>query len=113
MRTEKGFRFTLQFPAYTAEQQQAGEFLERLGSKKSSVVVQALSELLQKNPDLLENGGTIQVTSANAGLSNEELRALIREELAKSRPILENTAITEAVQEDMIASILDNTSFFS
>ena len=35
MRTEKGFRFTLQFPDTTAYQRQIGEFLEQLGYKKS------------------------------------------------------------------------------
>jgi len=114
MRTEKGYKITLQFPAKTLEQRQAGEFLERLGSKKSRVVVQALTDYLQKHPDLLENGGTIHV-DAVAGLSKEEVRNIIREELARHNPpLLPETADAPigASQEDTIDLLLDNIGLF-
>ena len=112
MRTEKGFRFSLQFPAGTAEQQQVGEFLERIGSKKSSVVVQALTDYLQKYPDLLEAGGTIQV--AAAGISMEDVRVLIRDELARSMytPSSEKTNANGDDQENMVADVLNNIGLF-
>ena len=114
MRTEKGYRFTLQFPARSVEQQQAGAFLERLGSKKSSVVVQALTDYLQKHPDLLEFGGTLHV-GATASLSKEEVRAIIREELARHNPLpVSKTvdALTDADQEDVVSELLDNIALF-
>ena len=46
MRKDGKYRFSLQFPAETEEQIQAGELLERLGNRKSAVVVAALGEYL-------------------------------------------------------------------
>ena len=113
MRTEKGYRFTIQFPAKTLAQQQAGEFLERAGSKKGRVVVHALMEYLRSNPDLLEPGGTIHI--AAVGLSKEEVRAIIREELARSNPPpLSKASDSPAVvvQEDAVDSMLENIGLF-
>ena len=45
MRRNGKYRFSLQFPAETEEQIQAGELLERLGNRKSAVVVAALGAL--------------------------------------------------------------------
>jgi len=114
MRTEKGYKITLQFPAKTLEQRQAGEFLERLGSKKSRVVVQALTDYLQKHPDLLENGGTIHV-DAVAGLSREEVRDIIREELVRGNyaPSSEiSGSLAGADQDNIIDSMLDGLGLF-
>jgi len=112
MRTEKGYRFTIQFPAKTLGQQQVGEFLERAGSKKGRVVVHALTEYLRSNPDLMEPGGTIHIA---AGLSKEEIRAIIREELARSSPpSLSGASDSPAVidQEDAVNSMLENIGLF-
>jgi len=113
MRTEKGYKVTLQFPARTAEQQQAGEFLERLGSKKSRVVVQALTDYLQRHPGLLESGGMIHVDAA-AGMTKDDVRALIREELARGNYALppETTGAAAADQEITVAALLDNMGLF-
>jgi hypothetical protein len=114
MRTEKGYKITLQFPAKTLEQRQAGEFLERLGSKKSRVVVQALTEYLQKYPNLLEVGGTIHV-DATTGLSREEVRAIICEELTR-RGTFPSSETAEfqpgAEHENIVDSMLDNLGLF-
>lgn len=53
MRKNGKYRFSLQFPAETEEQIQAGELLERLGNRKSAVVVAALGEYLAAHPALL------------------------------------------------------------
>ena len=115
MRTQYGFRFSLSFCANSAEQQQAGEFLERIGSKKSIVIVQALTDYLQKHPGLLETGGTIHV-DATAGLSKEEVRAIIREELVHGNytPLPEVADTPGGTdQENIIDSMLDNLGLFS
>ena len=51
MRTQGGYRFSLQFAAETEEQIRAGEFLERMGNRKSAIVVNAISHYLDANPD--------------------------------------------------------------
>ena len=115
MKIDKGYKVTLQFPARTAEQRQAGEFLERLGSKKSRVVVQALTDYLQKHPDLLEVGGTIHV-DATTGLSRDEVRVIIREELARGNyaPSSEESDVPAgADQKNIVDSMLDNLGLFN
>jgi len=114
MRIDKGYRYTLQFPACTIDQQRAGEFLERVGSRKSCVIVQALADYLHKHPDLLEVGGTIHVDAA-AVLTREEVRAIIREEIARRSPLPSfETAGSPASpdQESIVDSMLDNLGLF-
>ena len=43
MKRDGKYRFSLQFRSETDEQVQAGELLERLGNRKSAVVVAALN----------------------------------------------------------------------
>ena len=52
MKKDGKYRFSLQFGADSEEQVKAGELLERLGNKKSAVVVAALNDYLNSNPDL-------------------------------------------------------------
>jgi len=49
MKTKDGYRFSLSFLATTPEQEQVGELLEALGSKKSRFIVQVLSHYLQEH----------------------------------------------------------------
>lgn len=44
----------------TNEEQRAGELLERLGKKKSPVVVAALNEYMVDHPEILAGKGNIQ-----------------------------------------------------
>ena len=71
MRTEKGYRFTLQFPGTTEQQKYIGEYLEGLGLRKSSFVVEALSNYLALPPD----------KAKNAGFSKDDLKDAVREVL--------------------------------
>ena len=43
MKRDGKYRFSLQFGSETREQMQAGELLERLGNRKSAVVIAALN----------------------------------------------------------------------
>ena len=48
MRTQGGYRFSLQFAADTEEQKRAGEFLERMGNRKSAIIVEVrIDSLIQ------------------------------------------------------------------
>ena len=44
MKKDGKYRFTLQFSSDTEEQIRAGELLERLGNKKSAIIVEALND---------------------------------------------------------------------
>ena len=52
MRRQGVYRFSLQFPGDTEERVRAGELLERLGNRKSAVVVAALNQYLDQHPQL-------------------------------------------------------------
>lgn len=52
MRTGSGYRFSLQFGADTESKIRIGELLEKLGNKKSALIVPALIEYLEKHPEL-------------------------------------------------------------
>ena len=47
MKTKDGYRFSLNFQVNTTEQEQVGELLESLGSKKSRFIVQVLAEYMR------------------------------------------------------------------
>jgi len=81
MKTEKGYRFTLQFPDTTAYQRQIGEFLERLGYKKSRFIVMALSEYLAEHPEKMMSSGKLY--PAIGGFSRDDMKDIIREVLAE------------------------------
>ena len=51
MKKDGKYRFSLQFSADSEEQVRAGELLERLGNRKSAVVVAALNDYLDSNPN--------------------------------------------------------------
>lgn len=48
------FRYTLQFSPDSAEEITAGRLLDRLGRRKSIVIVKALNEYLRSHPELAE-----------------------------------------------------------
>ena len=49
MRTGSGYRFSLQFGADTESKIRIGELLEKLGNKKSALIVPALIESIWRN----------------------------------------------------------------
>ena len=53
MKKDGRYRFTLQFAMDSEENVRAGELLERLGNKKSRVVVAALNALADDHPERL------------------------------------------------------------
>ena len=66
MRKNGKYRFTLQFPAETEEQIRAGELLERLGNRKSAVIIAALDEYLQAHPALQNPKCKVEVNATSS-----------------------------------------------
>ena len=80
MRKNGKYRFSLQFPAETEEQIQAGELLERLGNHKSAVVVAALGEYLAVHPALLSPECKVEIKAVH-NLSPEQLKEMVQQML--------------------------------
>ena len=69
MKKDGKYRFSLQFGSDSEKQVRAGEFLERLGKKKSIVVVEALNDYLLAHPELQEvRGRKIEVNVSQNNL---------------------------------------------
>jgi hypothetical protein len=72
------YRFSLQFAAESDEHIKAGELLERLGNRKSAVVVDALNEYIASHPELTGRAiGRISV-KIDSGIRREMLETMIR-----------------------------------
>lgn len=119
MKTQTGYRFSLQFAAETEEQVRVGEFLERMGNRKSAVIIDALCQYLEANPSLEASDVQIKV-QAHLSLARQEIESLIRkiieERLGKSIPESSsnnssNRDMKLALEED-ITSMLSNLSMF-
>ena len=80
MRKNGKYRFSLQFPAETEEQIQAGEMLERLGNRKSTVVVAALGEYLAAHPALSSPQCKVEIKAVQS-LLPEQLKEMIQKML--------------------------------
>ena len=119
MKTNGKYRFTLQFQAETEEQIRAGEFLERLGNRKSAIIVEALNEYLTAHPNLLTPQAQIQV-KLSAGYRRTEIEELIRlileERLSGQDCVKFNHTVASNPQsngvEASVAQMLDNLDAF-
>lgn len=101
----------------TEEERRAGAFLERLGNRKSPIVVIALNELLQNHPELCEDNSKVQFTIS--GIDPKMLEAKIRqivEEHLGAGPIpaqieTSTSATTQQVSNDILDMLSDLDCF--
>ena len=116
MKKDSTYRYTLQFPARTLEQQQAGELLERLGSKKSKFIVTALYEYIQSHPEIIDQNAHIRIIGTEASTySRDELREIIKQVLTEGgfSPDKTETLDHAAVPSDAsIDAMLDSLGAF-
>ena len=102
----------------TAEEQQAGQFLEQLGNKKSPIIVAALNKYLEENPGLLDGQVSVQVhvSGLDSQMLEDTIRKLIEERLGSSVPLPKQTAASpqenvEQVSADILEMLNDLDSF--
>ena len=104
MKRDGKYRFSLQFGSETREQVQAGELLERLGNRKSAVVIAALNAYIAAHPELAEPAPVS--VKIDGGIRREALEQMIRS-------IIETPSIQ--MQEDLnvdIAAMISNLELF-
>ena len=77
MKKDGLYRYSLQFPDDSEKRIRAGELLEKLGNKKSAVIVAALNEYLDNHPEFGTQGLRIRIEQEN-GISRDNLERLIR-----------------------------------
>ncbi len=118
MKKDGKYRFSLQFGAESAEQIRAGELLERLGNKKSQIVVAALNEYMTEHPELLNEECELKIKSSFA-YNQEDIKRIV-EDVIKSR--FENIRAPNNMEYDAgtmqenitgdISQMLDNIDLF-
>ena len=118
MKSDTQYRFSLSWGMETEENILTGEFLEKLGNKKSKFIIQLISEHLQANPELIDSKNAIKlvINSSNGNSQlKETIREIIKSELEKldvSKQIKEhpNNSPENTDKTEGIASMLENLS---
>ena len=85
MKSGDTYRFTLAWPMDTEERILAGEFLEKLGNKKSKFVVQLICDYITANPEIINPKETLKfiINSTPLGdMLTEKIQSMIQTELA-------------------------------
>ena len=102
----------------TAEEQQAGQFLAQLGTKKSTIIVAALNKYLENNPELLDSRVRVQVhvSGPDPRMLEDKIRQLIEERLSSGIPLPTQAAANphanvEQVSADILEMLNDLDSF--
>lgn len=125
MKKDGKYRFNLQFASDTEEQIQAGDLLERLGNKKSTVVIAALSEYVTSHPEMQDSKRKIEVkitSSYNKERIEQIIRTIVEEKVAVLRfteshlteiqaVSIQEEKIPETLETD-VAQMLDNLNLF-
>jgi len=112
VRTKDGYRFTLQFSCKSEYQRQMGEFLEWLGSKKSRLILAALSEYLSNHPESLRPGDKIHLDAS--GFTKNDIMDMIREALVEKGtniPLPDESPPAE-FSDANVAAMFENLNLF-
>lgn len=111
MRRQGVYRFSLQFPGDTEERGRAGELLERLGNRKSAVVVAALNQYLDQHPQLESPAAKVKIQT-QAAVSREQLEQLVREILEERMAALPQAGPSPEEEDPGISQMLENLDAF-
>ena len=115
------YRFSLQFGSDTEEQIRAGDLLERLGNKKSHIIVAALNSYIDLHPELTGDDSIIKV-EVRKSYDRDTIEKLVLEIIDKRygydgtihHGLINESAIDDKISiEDDISAMLDNISVFS
>ena len=122
MFADNKYRFTLQWSADTEERCRVGQFLEKLGNKKSEIVVLALDEYLKAHPEVTTPGSKISIT-VQPTQTREQLQKMVRDmaraavtELMAGMTLVpaaaEEGAESAGPSQEDLDAMLDNLDFF-
>ncbi len=118
MKQDGKYRFSLQFSADTEEHILVGEFLERMGNRKSAVVISALTDYLAAHPELTSGQAavTIKVEQRIHRADIEKLvRTIIDERISATQQTDQPPQMTPGIQsalEQDVTTLLGNLNLF-
>lgn len=114
------YRYSLQFDDKTLVNRQVGEFLERMGNRKSKVIVAAVLDFMRAHPEFLSIKTKVDI-HLTALAPDTDLRTLVEdlisEKLANvsfqvSAPAQELEQTEEMPDDEDVSSMLDNLGIF-
>ena len=117
MKQDGMYRYCIQFRAHTESEIRAGELLEKLGRKKSAVIIAALLEYMENHPELTDGDksrvtvNTVSLDALEAHISRlieEKLRGMELPPRGESFPHEQ----AEEVSQD-IMDMLDDLNLFN
>lgn len=119
MKKDGMYRFSLGFNSDSEEKVRVGEFLEKLGNRKSSVVVPIINEFLLEHPEYLNPTIKLEVVAASE-FHRERLEQMISnlldEKIANMRLATPEPIVTEEETADIVnesvAIMLGNLDMF-
>ena len=83
MKDGNSYRYNIQFPGKTDLEIRAGEFLETLGRRKSTVIIAAMNEYLDHHPELSDGSHPIvNISSLSFQELEIKIQAMIEDRLA-------------------------------
>lgn len=128
MKKDGKYRFSLQFSDKTEENRMVGELLERMGNRKSTLIVDVVREYLLRHPELREENCKIEIsiTPVKTPENLEHLvQQMVEEKIAlyqtvdstgyRSVESVEKVPQTETEDnwEEDVSQMLDNLDFFN
>lgn len=115
MKKDGKYRYTLGFGDSSEKNHIVGEFLEKIGNKKSAIIVEALAQYLESHPELNMDCRKIQV-KIKPDFSWDELedkiRSIIDEKISQVSGGLENNGSQTIIADADIDEMLHNLDLF-
>ena len=117
MKQDGMYRYCIQFRAHTESEIRAGELLEKLGRKKSAVIIAALLEYMDNHPELTDGDQShVTVNTMSLDALEAHISRLIEEKLRgiELPPNGENIPHEQAeeISQD-IMDMLDDLTLFN
>ncbi len=103
------YRYSLGFGNGTEKERRVGELLERLGNRKSSLIVDVLSEYIDKHPELENSQGKIEIkiTTSPSAPSKEKIEQMVRELVAETISSMQINGNVQTASESIDSDALD------
>ena len=103
------YRYSLGFGNGTEKERRVGELLERLGNRKSSLIVDVLSEYIDKHPELKNSQGKIEIkiTTSPSAPSKEKIEQMVRELVAETISSMQINGNVQTASESIDSDALD------
>ena len=108
MKQDGMYRYCIQFRAHTESEIRAGELLEKLGRKKSAVIIAALLEYMDNHPELTDGDQShVTVNTMSLGALEAHISRLIEEKLRSIELPPRGESISHEQAEEVSQDIMD------